>query len=116
MGVLRVIVRFYTESGAPLRVVNAPDMKPLPGLDLLRAVAIAWVMLLTQMVVGARLEGSPILALLVYGDTALAAGALLYAPAERTALIVRDPILTPHRRTTLVPHLLQNTEHAADLV
>jgi peptidoglycan/LPS O-acetylase OafA/YrhL len=48
---------------------------------------------LTQMAVGARLDGSPILAVLVYSSTTVAAGAVLYAVAERPALIVRDRIL-----------------------
>jgi peptidoglycan/LPS O-acetylase OafA/YrhL len=71
---------------------------------------------LTQMVAGARLDGHPILAVLIYGGTALAAGALLYAVAERPALIMRDRILAQHRRTTLVPHSLLNIEHVADPV
>ncbi len=55
---------------------------------------------LKQVFVGARLEGSPILAVMVYGGTAVAAGALLSAVAERPAPIVRDRILERHGRTT----------------
>ena len=48
---------------------------------------------LTAEVVGQRLDSQPIVAVFVYGGAAVAAGALLYATAERPALLLRKRLL-----------------------
>jgi hypothetical protein len=48
---------------------------------------------LTHAFVGERLDTQPILAVFVYGGAAVAAGALLYAIAERPALLLRSRVL-----------------------
>lgn len=92
----------------------------VPGADALAAMAYSLYLThkevyhLTQIALGARVDGRPFLAVLVYGGTAVAAGALLYAVAERPALLARDRILGRLGAATFVPKASPAIEPAAE--